>query len=94
MLKLTLKPGEFVQIGDDIRVVYTGGTQGNAHFMVEAPREVNIARSAAMERHGTMPKNKKTRYRAEPKLSQEAQDMISSIIASEYRHQRKTGERI
>lgn len=27
MLKLTIKPGEFINIGEDIRVVYSGGSE-------------------------------------------------------------------
>ena len=46
MLKLTIKPGEFINIGNDIRVVYSGGTDGNIHLLVDAPRELNIVKTA------------------------------------------------
>ena len=26
VLKLTIKPGEFINIGDDVRVIYSGGS--------------------------------------------------------------------
>ena len=42
MLKLTIKPGEFINIGEDIRVVYSGGSEGNIHLLIDAPRELNI----------------------------------------------------
>ena len=44
MLKLTIKPGEFINIGNDIRVVYSGGTDGNIHLLIDAPRELNKVR--------------------------------------------------
>ena len=28
VLKLTIKPGEFINIGDDVRVIYSGGSEG------------------------------------------------------------------
>ena len=45
MLKLTLKPGEYIDIGKDIRVVFSGGSANNIHLLVDAPRELDIARS-------------------------------------------------
>ena len=50
MLKLTIKPGEFINIGNDIRVVYSGGTDGNIHLLIDAPRELNIVRSKVLSR--------------------------------------------
>ena len=45
MLKLSLKEGEYVNIGDNIRVVYAGGSGKNGRLMIDAPREMNISRS-------------------------------------------------
>ena len=44
MLKLTLKPGEYIDIGDNIKVIFSGGSANNIHLLVDAPREVNIVR--------------------------------------------------
>ena len=41
MLKLTIKPGEFINIGDDVRVIYSGGSEGNIHLLIDAPRELS-----------------------------------------------------
>ena len=49
MLKLTLKPGEYIDIGENIRVVFSGGSANNIHLLVDAPKEVAIARSNAGE---------------------------------------------
>lgn len=43
MLKLSLKEGEYVNIGDNIRVVYAGGSGKNGRLMIDAPREMNIS---------------------------------------------------
>ena len=53
MLKLTLKPGDYIDIGENIRVVFSGGSANNIHLLVDAPREMNIARSSA-ERKATV----------------------------------------
>ena len=42
MLKLSLKPGEYIDIGENIRVVFSGGSANNIHLLVDAPREYNI----------------------------------------------------
>ena len=49
MLKLTIKPGEFINIGDDVRVIYSGGSEGNIHLLIDAPRELNIVRSKVLQ---------------------------------------------
>ena len=46
MLKLSLKQGQYVNIGDDIRVVYVGGSGGQGRLMIDAPKEVPIVRSS------------------------------------------------
>ena len=37
MLKLTLKPGDFIQIGEEIKVVFSGGSVKNIHLLIDAP---------------------------------------------------------
>ena len=78
MLKLTLKPGEFIQIGEDVRVVYSGGSANNIHLLIEAPREKAISRSNARQnRKGENP------YYAERGISAEAQREIAGILMKE-----------
>lgn len=64
MLKLTLKPGDYIDIGENIRVVFSGGSANNIHLLVDAPREMNIARSSA-ER-----KSNRTHYYKEQGISE------------------------
>lgn len=44
MLKLTLHPGDFIDIGTDIKVIFSAGSANNIHLLIDAPRELNIAR--------------------------------------------------
>ena len=80
MLKLSLKQGEYINIGDNIRVVYAGGS-GNIKLLVDAPREVNIARNKVE----LDPERRKDTYYAEPGISEEAQNEIKRILWNERR---------
>ena len=40
MLKLTLKPGDYIDIGENIRVVFSGGSANNNNILVDAPSEM------------------------------------------------------
>lgn len=83
MLKLTLKPGEFIHIGENIRVVFSGGSANNIHLLVDAPRDVNIARSTAGGKAKTSP------YYKEKGISEEAKREITEILKRERnRHER------
>ncbi len=88
MLKLSLKQGQYLNIGDDIRVVYLGGTSTIGRFMIDAPREVNIARSTVEQN----PERKKDTYYPEHKISKEAQAQIKRILYEEKLKAEKAGE--
>lgn len=76
MLKLSLRPGEFIDIGEDIRVIFSGGSANNIHLLVNAPKEVNIARSSAGERTGS-------HYYKEKGISEDAKREIREILKRE-----------
>ncbi|MCI8872520.1 MAG: carbon storage regulator [Lachnospiraceae bacterium] len=84
MLKLTLKAGEYLLIGDEIKVVYTGGSSNNGHLLVDAPKSVNIARSTALEKYGMAadPGNE-VRHHKDRELSPEAKMQIKAILMEE-----------
>ena len=42
MLKLSLKHGQYVNIGDNIRVVYVGGSGNHARLLIDAPRNSTL----------------------------------------------------
>lgn len=75
MLKISLKEGQYVNIGDDIRVVYVGRSESNGKLMIEAPKELRISRSVE-DVDGK-------KYYADPKLSIEAQNEIKQILKRE-----------
>lgn len=79
MLKISLKPGQYVNIGEDIRVVFAGGSGNNIRLLIDAPREVPIARNTA-ERN---PERKKDSYYKENPISEEAQQEIRRILWNE-----------
>lgn len=49
MLRLTVSPEEYLLINENIKIVFLGGSKNNLRIMVDAPREVSIVRSAALE---------------------------------------------
>ena len=84
MVKLTLRPGEFIDIGENIRVIFSGGSANNIHLLVDAPREINIARSSAAKKKATTEPGA-GRYYKESGISDEAQKEIVSILMREKR---------
>lgn len=84
MLKLTLRPGEYIDIGADIRVIFSGGSANNIHLLVDAPREVNIARSSAGRKTDTS-------YYKEKGISEEAKREIREILRREKEETQKNG---
>ena len=45
MLKLSLKPGEYITLGDNIKIIFSGGSANNIHLLVDAPRETVRAKT-------------------------------------------------
>ncbi len=84
MLKLTVKAGEYVLIGDQVKVVYTGGSSENAHILVDAPKSMNIVRSGVLEKYGMAadPGNEVVHHK-DPGISLEAKQKINAILRSE-----------
>lgn len=58
MLRMSVAAEEFVMIGDDIRIVFLGGSGKHMRIMIDAPREVSIVRSKALEKQITDPELK------------------------------------
>lgn len=74
MLKLTVKPGEYIQIGDDIKVIFSGGSANNIHVLIDAPRKYNLLRSKVVD------KEKRAVYFRDEELSQKSMRKIKTII--------------
>ena len=50
MLRLTVGIEDYIQINDNIRIVFLGGSQKNMRVMIDAPKEVNIIRGKALKK--------------------------------------------
>ena len=73
MLNFSVKAGEYFTIGDDIKVVFLGGTTSNCKVMVEAPRSYNIVRGSVLAKKAVSKedKDKLKTYYPERRLSPE-----------------------
>ena len=69
MLKLTLQPGEYLTIGDDIKVIFSGGSANNIHLLVDAPRNspLTVAIPRQINPKIRLPIIKKREYPKKPK---------------------------
>lgn len=72
MLRMTVNTEEYLQIGDDIRIVFLGGSRNHTRVMLDIPKEVNVVRSRALEKRAENDEEraKIARYHAEPELEE------------------------
>lgn len=66
MLRLTMSTEEYLMLGEDIKIVFLGGTGKHLRIMIDAPREVDILRSTVLEKKNPELKKSAPRYYAEP----------------------------
>lgn len=69
MLRLSVSTEEFLMIGDDIKLVFLGGTGSHLRIMIDAPKDLNIVRSTVIEKYNPELRGKLPKYYADPKLS-------------------------
>ena len=50
MLRMSVKNEEYLMIGDQVKIVFLGGGGGQTRIMIDAPKEINIVRSKALEK--------------------------------------------
>ena len=50
MLMLTIPKEEYLMIGKDVRITFLGGNNNQLRVMIDAPKEVNIARGKAIQK--------------------------------------------
>lgn len=62
MLRLTLSTEEYLMLGDDIKIVFLGGSNNHLRIMVDAPKEVDIVRSKVLEKAHPEIKEKHPKY--------------------------------
>lgn len=58
MLRLTLSTEEYLQIGEEIKVVFLGGTGKHLRVMIDAPKDVDVIRSRTIEKNTTDPEER------------------------------------
>ena len=51
MLRMSVAEEEFLMIGDDIKIVFLGGSGKHMRIMIDAPKEINIVRSSVLEKN-------------------------------------------
>lgn len=72
MLRMTVNTEEYIQIGDDIRIVFLGGSRNHTKVMLDVPKEINVVRSRALENHAASEADREqiARYHAAPELEE------------------------
>lgn len=51
MLRLTVSTEEYLQIGEDVKIVFLGGSKNHLRIMIDAPKELNVVRSKVIEKN-------------------------------------------
>ena len=57
MLMLTVPKEEYLMIGKDIKITFLGGNNNQLRLMIDAPKEVNIARGRAIQKRAVKRRN-------------------------------------
>lgn len=50
MLRLSVTKNEYLMIGKDVRLTFLGSNDKSLKIMIDAPKEINIARGKAIEK--------------------------------------------
>ncbi len=79
MLRLTVSTEEYLMIGDDIKIVFLGGSKNHTRVMLDIPKEINVVRSKVMEANATDPKERDNlaHYYAVPELPEKYREKRS-----------------
>ena len=82
MLRLSVSTEEYLQIGEDIKLVFLGGTGNHIRIMIDAPKEVNIVRSKVLENNITSEEErvKLPQFYAEPETPEKYRKKKSKVI--------------
>lgn len=82
MLRMSVKNGEYIMVGDDVKIVFLGGGGGQTRIMIDAPQEVNIARSRAIEKRIQDPEllAKMPKYYEEPERPEKYKKKSKMVI--------------
>lgn len=50
MLRLSVNKNEYLMVGQKVRITFLGGNENAMKLMVDAPKEINVARGKAIEK--------------------------------------------
>lgn len=83
MLRLTMSTEEYLMIGDNVKIVFLGGSKNHLRIMVDAPKEVDVVRSRVIENKVTDAelKAKLPKYYAEPEVPVKYRKLKNVVIA-------------
>ena len=84
MLRLTVSTEEYLMIGDNIKIVFLGGSRNHLRIMVDAPKEIDVVRSKVIESKITDEEIKATlpKYYAEPELPERFRKPKNIVISN------------
>ena len=57
MLMLTVPKEEYLMIGKNVKITFLGGNNNQLRLMIDAPKEVNIARGRAIQKRAVKRRN-------------------------------------
>ena len=82
MLRMSVAQEEYILIGDNIKIVFLGGTGKHMRVMIDAPKEVNIVRSRVLEKKMNSPelKAKLPKYYKEPEHPEKYKKKSNVVI--------------
>lgn len=83
MLKLTVSPGDFIMIGQDIKIIFAGGDRSRIPLAIEAPKDTPIVRNTANHKKGFDNVDFGKKPYVEKGLSAEARKKITAIVAED-----------
>lgn len=83
MLRMSVAVEEYLMIGENIKLIFLGGTGKHMRIMIDAPKDVNIVRSSVLEKQVTDPEGqaKLPRYYAEKEHPEKYKRNPNIIIA-------------
>lgn len=58
MLRLTVSAEDYLMIGEDVKIVFLGGSKNHLRIMIDAPKEVGVVRSKVIENNTTDPEER------------------------------------
>lgn len=83
MLRLTMSTEEYLMIGDNVKIVFLGGSKNHLRIMVDAPKEVDVVRSRVIENKvkDEELRAKLPHYYAEPELPKKFRKPKNVVMA-------------